>query len=89
MAQILVTKPGTINQRDKALLRRNGVVAIEADDPSAVNLLDVSGASLSGDEMTLALLKTLSGSAQYSSTLREALPGILAEMMQAKLDAQS
>jgi hypothetical protein len=88
MAQILVTKPGALNQRDKATLRKSGVVVVEVDDPANVKLLDVSGSALSGDQITLAALKALSSKGVFASDLRETLPAIIADMLASSLELQ-
>ncbi len=59
MTQILVTKPDVLNQRDKAALRKAGVVVVEADDPSAVKLLQPDAPEITGNDMLWAALKGL------------------------------
>jgi hypothetical protein len=87
MTQILVTKPNALKQRDKAALRRSGVVVVETDDPANVKLLDAEGSALSGDEITLAVLKALSGQDPMAINLKAALPKIMADMLASKLTA--
>lgn len=57
MSQILVTKPGALNQRDKAALRKAGVVCVEADNPADVKLISTEGAELGASEMLYAAIK--------------------------------
>lgn len=57
MAQILVTKPGALNQRDRAALRRSGIVCIEADNPADVKLISTEGAELGGTDLLYAAMQ--------------------------------
>jgi hypothetical protein len=61
MAEILITKPGALNQRDRKVLRDAGVVVVEAESPSDVKLIAASGAEVSAGNMLFAALKALSG----------------------------
>lgn len=80
MAEILVTKPGALTQRDRSLLRRNGVVVVEADSPSDVKLIAASGAEVSPDNMLFAALKAIN-SDRYSGNVRDAfVAGLVAAM---------
>lgn len=59
MAQILITKPGTLTKADRAKLRSVDVVAVEADDPSSVKLITVEGQELGGSDMLYAALSAV------------------------------
>ena len=59
MAQILVTKPDALNQRDKALLRKSGVVVVEADSPADVKLVSTDSGEISAGGMLYACLKAI------------------------------
>ena len=56
MAEILVTKPGILNARDKATLRKSGVVVVESEDPSSVKLIKTEGQELSGNDLAWAAI---------------------------------
>ena len=89
MTQILVTKPDTLNQRDKAALRRAGVVVIEADNPSDVKLIQANGAELSGGDMLYAAISAIAKD-QYTGNVAQTFPKIMAQMMKdAREKAQS
>jgi hypothetical protein len=81
MAEILIAKPGALNQRDRALLRKNGVVCIEAENPSDVKLIAASGAEVSAGSMLFAALKALHGDG-YRSDARTAFVKALTEAME-------
>jgi hypothetical protein len=48
-----------LNQRDKAALRKAGVVCVEAENPADVKLIEASGSEVSGGDMLFAALKGL------------------------------
>jgi len=81
MAQILVTKPGALNQRDRAALRRAGVVCVEADDPSSVKLIQPGGAELGGSDLLLAAMRAISKD-RYSSNVAEVFPRLMTQMLE-------
>lgn len=58
-AQILVVKPKALTAADKALLRKAGVVVVEAADPSSVRLIQPEGPALSGDELFYAAITAI------------------------------
>ncbi len=76
MTQILVTKPGVLNQRDRSALRRAGVVCVEADQPGDVKLISADGPELAGGDLALAALRAISGD-RLSNNVAEAFPKIL------------
>lgn len=82
MAEILITKPGALNQRDRALLRRNGVVIVEAESPSDVKLIAASGAEVSAGNMLFAALSALK-SDQYSDNTNQVFVRALVAAMEA------
>jgi hypothetical protein len=87
MSEILITKPGALNQRDRALLRKSGVVCIEADSPTDVKLIAASGAEVSAGNMLFAALKALNTNG-YTSDAREAfLKALVAGLELAREDA--
>jgi hypothetical protein len=59
MAQILVTKPGVLDSRDKSKLRRAGIVTVEADNPSDVKLIDPAGGEIGHEGLLYAALKAI------------------------------
>lgn len=61
MAQIIVTTPGVLTAKDKAALRRAGVVPIEADDPATVRLIECEGPPLPSSEMLHAAVSAMNG----------------------------
>jgi hypothetical protein len=65
MAQILVTKPGVLNDQDKDLLREHGLVVVEADDPASVRLLQVETSQLSSSDLFWAAMQGVN--ADYDS----------------------
>lgn len=66
VSQILVTKPGVLNQRDKTVLRKAGVVCVEAEDPSEVRLIQTEGAPLTGGDMLFAALSGVMKGSTYA-----------------------
>lgn len=68
MSAILVTKPNALNQRDRSLLRKNGVVVVEAENPADVKLIAAEGAEVSGNDMLFAALKALSADSYSNNT---------------------
>jgi len=75
-----VTKPDTLNQRDKAALRRAGVVVVEADNPSDVKLIQANGAELSSGDMLYAAISAIAKD-RYTDNVAQALPKIMAQML--------
>lgn len=62
MAEIIVTKPGEITRRDKATLRKSGVVIIESDFPETVRFIKHDGHEVSGTNLYWAAMDALSKS---------------------------
>lgn len=90
MTQILVTKPGTLNQRDRASLRRAGVVVVEADDLSQVKLIQPSGNELPAHDMLFAAMQAINATG-YAADARDAFAKAVLEQMEslrAKADPQ-
>lgn len=56
MAQVLITKPGALNAKDKAKLRRADVVCVESGDPASVKLITPGGAELGGSDLFFAAM---------------------------------
>lgn len=83
MAEILVTKPGVLNQRDKALLRKNGVVVVEAESPSDVKLVSPDRGEISAGGMLLACLRAISED-RWTDNVAHKLPGIMLEVFEAE-----
>lgn len=80
MAQILITKPGTLTKADKTKLRAVDVVVVEADDPAAVKLITVEGQELGGNDMLFAALSAIAG-ASNSSSVAYNFAGLLRKLM--------
>jgi hypothetical protein len=76
VSQILVTKPGVLNARDRAALRKAGVVTVEADNPNEVRLIQAEAPALSGDEMLHAAIACLNGDG-YRADARAAFVKVL------------
>lgn len=88
MSQILVTKPGVLNQRDRAALRKAGVVCVEADDPSDVKLITADGAEMRSGDLFLAAMRGANYDASSRSAFTKALAN-LAELRWAELEKVS
>jgi hypothetical protein len=71
MAQVLVTKPSSVSEADRALLHEAGIIVVETFDPSAIKLLDVSSAGIGGSGLLYAALKALQTTGTYASNARE------------------
>ena len=82
MAEILITKPGAPNQRDRSILRKAGVVVIEADSPGDVKLISASGAEVSSGNMLFAALQALQ-SDKYSENTNQVFIRALVTAMEA------
>lgn len=52
---ILVTRPGTLDQKDKELLRESGVIVVEADNPDDVRFLRPEADLAHGDMLYAAM----------------------------------
>jgi hypothetical protein len=84
MTRILVTRPGVLNQRDRAALRRAGVVTIEAERPADVKLIEADGAEVSGGDMLFAAMKglNLSGAISERAAFVKALHDLMNDARQ-------
>lgn len=67
-AQILVTKPGVLTVKDRATLRRAGVVCVEADNPADVKLISAEGAELGATELLYAAMKGVNAEGYNSNS---------------------
>jgi hypothetical protein len=65
---VLVTKPGTLNVKDKAALRRKGIVAIEAEDPSSVRFLNVETGPIGANGLLFAAMQAIKQDGYHSTT---------------------
>lgn len=88
MTQILVTKPGVLNQRDRSALRKAGVVCVEADRPEEVRLIQAEGPALSGDDMLVAVLTAINSKDLYAKDARASLPGIMLSLLEARQEGE-
>lgn len=59
MAQILVTKPGVLNQRDRAALRKAAVICVEAENPTDIWLMQAEEPELSPNDMLFAAVEAV------------------------------
>lgn len=84
MAEILITKPGALNQRDRAALRKSGVVVVEADNPSDVKLIDASGSEVSAGSMLFAALQAIQSDKYSENTHQVFVRGLVAAMEAAR-----
>jgi len=86
MPQILVTKPGVLDQRDKSKLRRAGIITVEADNPSDVKLIDPAGGEIGHEGLLYAAMKGINAdSYEVRSTFAKVL---LSEMERVRAQAQ-
>lgn len=85
--QILIVKPRSLAAADKKLLRENGVVCIEANDPSSVRLITMEGQALSGNDLFLCAVKALA-SDKYSDNTNQVFVKAMAALCKAS-EAQS
>ena len=86
MAQILITKPGTLTAKDVDVLRQSGVVTIEAETPADVRMIDMDRGELSGSDMVIACLRAIASDC-YNDNVAAKFPKILLEAMQASREA--
>ena len=85
MSGILVTKPGALSLGDRAILREQGIVAIEAADPTSVKLITPEGQELSGSSLFYAAMRALNTERAYASDARELFAkAVLAEVQAAR-----
>ena len=81
MTQILVTKPGVLNLRDRSALRKAGVVVVEAEQPNEVKLISAEGEALGGGDMLLACLRAISRD-RLTGNVAEALPKLMLQLLE-------
>lgn len=67
---LLVVRPGTITQKDRAALRKVGVVVVEHERPEEVKFLRPH-ADLSGSALLLASMKALSRDGMTNGYINE------------------
>lgn len=65
--QILVVKPMSLSPSDKGLLRKAGIVVVEAAEPGDVRLLSAEAPPIDGNVMLVAAMKALTQSFDTSS----------------------
>lgn len=81
MAQILVTKPGSISLGDRAALRSDGIIVVETDNPADVKILGPDGAEIGAGGLLFAAIRALNSDVGYVSEMRASFVGtVLAEM---------
>jgi len=83
MAQILVTKPGTLTLGDRRKLRRAGVVTVEAEAPQDVRMLTPEGPPLGGDDLLYAAMRALAQTSDDSAAryAKRAFVEIIAKLL--------
>jgi hypothetical protein len=69
---LLPVKPGTLNAKDKATLRKAGVIVIEHDNPSELRLLRPSSELDGGDLLRAALTALMKRTGTCGNDQREA-----------------
>lgn len=70
MSQVIVFPRGQLTPADRSSMAEAGIVAVEADDPSAV-VLTVAGVPLaSSDDLAIAALIAVDSSASYGIQAR-------------------
>lgn len=87
MTEILVTKPDTLNRRDKSALRRAGIVVVESDDPTGVKLISADRGEMSASGMLLACLRAISKD-DWTGNVAHKLPGIMLGIFEAEIKAR-
>lgn len=80
LSQIIVFPRGQLSAKDKERLTKAGVIAIEADDPSAVRMLMPEAPLIGSNSMLMAALEAISGS-EGSYAVRSAFVRALFERM--------
>lgn len=65
--QILVVKPKALSPSDKGLLRKAGIVVVEAAEPSEVRLLSAEAPPIDGNAMLWSAMKALNQTFDTSS----------------------
>jgi hypothetical protein len=66
VTQVLVTKPGTLDATDKRMLRKAGVVTVEAAKPEDVRLLSVEGPAMGGGDLLFAAMTALARNPEHA-----------------------
>lgn len=80
MAEILVTKPGVLNQRDKAELRKSGIVVVEARSPADVKLISTDRGEIASSDMLYAALSAIT----HSDNAKKAFADMCAKIVAAE-----
>lgn len=83
---ILPVKPGTLTVKDKAELRKAGVIVIEHDNPAELRLLRPL-AELDSSDMLLCAMKALTSDKTMTSQARETFAVLVCQALAAKSDA--
>lgn len=81
MTQVLVTKPGVLTAADKRMLRKAGVVPVEAESPEEVRLLQTEGPALGCDDLLFAAITAISRD-RFSSNTTDMFAKLLAHHME-------
>lgn len=80
---ILPVRPGTLNEKDKARLRRAGIVVIEHDNPAELRLLRIGLPEVDAGDMLFCAIEALTGTSGMSDA-RFSFVKALAASMQAR-----
>lgn len=88
MAEILITKPGALNGRDRSTLRKAGVVVVEAESPADVKLISAAGAEVSAGDMLFAALQAIHSDKYSDNTHQVFVRGLVAAMEAAREEYQ-
>lgn len=86
-AQILIIKPRSLTVADKKLLRENGVVCIEAADPSSVRLITAEGQALSGNDLFLCAMNAIAAD-RYTGNTGEKFAQAVAALCKASVESK-
>ena len=87
MAQILVVKPGTLNNLDKSALRKSGVICVEAENPNEVKLIQPDGLELAAGDLFLAAMRGINNGS-FPDAARNAFAKALGEMAELRWSFQ-
>lgn len=87
---IMPVKPGSISEKDRATLRRVGVVVIECDSPADLRLLRPQNELDAGDMLHCALQALVSGKDfDNASAQRQKFTRLIAALVAEKTQPQS
>jgi hypothetical protein len=77
---VLVTVKGALSDADKSLLRGNGVVVVEADDPSSVRFLSPELPPIDSDDLFRSALTGIVAKSGYGTAAEKFCEALLKAM---------